>query len=447
MKIAIIGSGYVGLVSGVCLASVGHEVICVDINENIVNCLNESKPHIYELGLTTILEEVRFSNRFKATTDLNMALDQVEIAIIAVGTPSKNGVIDLGYIRKISKQIGEYIKINNRHISIVVKSTVIPGTTDTVVREEIEKSSGKRFPAFGLGMNPEFLREGEAIEDFSNPDRIVLGYEDDKTLDRLQELYSHWNVEKVCVNTRTAEMIKYASNCLLATQISAINEMANLSAAVGGIDILDVVNGVHLDKRWSPTLPNGSRVSPKILTYHIPGCGFGGSCFPKDVQALRSLGGNYGLTMSLLDAVLRVNDNQPFEVVNIIERELLSLAQKKILVLGLAFKPGTDDVRESATGKIINGLVQKRAEVIAHDPIAIDNFKACMDDNLVNHVCFVEKWIDYVEKCDVILIATNWPEYFRLNELNLKGKIIFDSRRMFKSIELEGSTYLSIGMR
>ena len=345
----VVGTGYVGLVSGVCLAAKGHYVTCVDINPNVVAKLNKGVPHIYECGLEELLKDSLNARQFSATTDLHAGLKTADLVIIAVGTPTRDGVIDLTYVREAARSIGAYMKATGRSLAVVVKSTVVPGTTDTVVKQEIEAALGLKFPAFGLGMNPEFLREGEAIVDFMEPDRIVLGHEDNRTLALLEELYAPWSCDKVRVNTRTAELIKYANNALLATQISAINEIANLSAAVGGIDIMDVVRGVALDKRWSPVV-DGKRVSPPILDYLIPGCGFGGSCFPKDVKALRSQGRNLGLEMSLLNSVLEVNDAQPDQVVRILESHLGDLAGRRVLVLGLAFKPGTDDVRESASG-------------------------------------------------------------------------------------------------
>ena len=199
MRLAIVGTGYVGQVSGICLAAAGHHVVCVDINPSIVARLNAGEPTIYEKGLPELLKEVREAGRFSATADLKAALMGVGLIIIAVGTPSENGVIDLTYVRAVAREIGEFIGRSDRRLSVVVKSTVVPGTTDTVVREEIERSSGKRLGEFGLGMNPEFLREGEAIEDFANPDRIVLGYEDEETLARLEELYEPWSVDKVRV--------------------------------------------------------------------------------------------------------------------------------------------------------------------------------------------------------------------------------------------------------
>jgi UDPglucose 6-dehydrogenase/GDP-mannose 6-dehydrogenase len=446
MQIAIVGTGYVGLVSGVCLAAKGHHVTCVDINPDIVTRLNEGRPHIYEKGLPELLSSVRSKGLFEAATDLEVALDKVDIVMLAVGTPSEDGVIDLRFVLEAARQIGAYIGSHDKHISVVVKSTVIPGTTDTVVRAAIEEASGKSFPSFGLGMNPEFLREGEAIEDFIEPDRIILGCEDARTRQRLETLYAPWSADKLHVNTRTAELIKYANNALLATQISAINEIANLAASLGGIDIMDVVRGVHLDKRWNPFAPDGSRVSPQILTYLVPGCGFGGSCFPKDVQAIRSLGEQLGLPMNMMNAVLDVNDSQPKQVLNIIEHDFPDVAGKSVLVLGLAFKPETDDVRESASLKIIDTLLAKGAKVAAHDPVASKNFKKALGAS-ADEILFVDDWKRQIANVDVVIVATKWKQYETLSGIDLQGKLLFDARRMFAPTELTNAAYRSIGRR
>lgn len=445
MNVAIVGTGYVGLVSGVCLAAKGHRVRCVDINAEIVERLNAGKPHIYEHGLETLLRAVLDSGEFTATTDLESALDASDVIIVAVGTPAENGVIDLRYVLEAARGIGRYLATCDRHLSIVVKSTTIPGTTDTDVRRALEEASGKKFPAFGLGMNPEFLREGEAIEDFMEPDRIVLGTEDLPTLQRLEELYEPWDVDKIRCNTRSAEMIKYANNALLATQISAVNEIANLAATLGGIDVMDVLKGVHSDKRWNPIGAQG-RVSPAILTYLVPGCGFGGSCFPKDVQALRSQGMQAGLPMQLLNAVLDVNEAQPRQVIEILEREISSVNGRTVLVLGLAFKPGTDDVRESASLKIVQSLVEKGAHVVAFDPVATENFKAALGPSS-SAVTWADSWADRVADADVIVLATRWPEFGELSGMDLSGKVLFDARHMFKRSEMNAESYLSIGTR
>ena len=446
MNITIIGTGYVGLVSGVCLASRGHNVTCVDINLEIVEKLNKGEVTIYEKDLKSLLKKTLLENKFRATTDLGQALQSASIVIIAVGTPSlDNGLIDLSYIKKVSQTLGRYIGSTNRFVTVIVKSTVIPGTTDGLVREEIEKFSSKKIGQFGLGMNPEFLREGNAVDDFINPDRIILGYESDKTCLLLKELYKSWNVDKLYVNTRTAELIKYANNMMLATQISATNELANLAFALGGIDIMDVVKGVQMDKRWNPIV-NGSRINPEILRYLIPGCGFGGSCFTKDINALKLQGKSLGVKMSVADSILDTNNNQPYQVVKILESEFKNLFKKKILILGVAFKPETDDVRESPTIKIVTDLLRKKALVSAHDPVAVENFKSTFK-SISSNIDFVKNWKSKINDSDIIIITTPWSEYSSLNDIDFKGKIVIDAKRAFSSNYFKNATYRSIGRR
>ena len=248
------------------------------------------------------------------------------------------------------------------------------------------------------------------------------------------------------MNTRTAELIKYANNALLATQISAVNEIANLAAAIGGIDVMDVVKGVHLDKRWNPILQEGNRASPAILTYLVPGCGFGGSCFPKDVQALRSQGLQQGLPMAMLSAVLDVNDAQPLQVLDIIRRDIPDLRGRRVLVLGLAFKPGTDDVRESASLKIVAALLAASASVSAHDPVAIEPFRRALGDEAVR-VRFVSSWEPHVADAEIVIVATRWPEYGAVIRADLSGKVLFDARRMYRADDVIGANYMTIGRR
>ena len=446
MKLAVLGTGYVGLVSGVCLAAKGHDVTCVDLRDDVVASLNAGTPHIHERDLPALLKEVLAAGRFRATRSLNEALAGRELVLVAVGTPSHNGRIDLSYIETAARELAQWIAQNPGHLSIVIKSTVVPGTTDTFVRETIERASGKRLGDFGLGMNPEFLREGEAVEDFMQPDRIVFGYEDARTLARFDELYAPWTCEKLAVNSRTAELIKYANNCLLATQISAVNEIANLAASIGGIDVMDVMHGVHLDRRWNPILPDGARANPQILSYLIPGCGFGGSCFPKDVQALRSQGESAGLEMRILNGVLAVNDAQPAQVVRLLQRQWASLAGRRVLVLGLAFKPDTDDIRQSASRGIIAGLLANGGEVTAHDPVAAANARREWSDLAVT---YVDDWERAITAHDAIVVATRWPEYARLKEpgmrSGLKGKTVVDARRFFGRDDFPDSSYHAIG--
>ena len=267
MKVSVIGTGYVGLVSGACLAERGHEVTCVDIDADKVDRINRAISPIHERGLSELLG-ANIGKRLRATTDLRSAIGDTDISLLAVGTPFDGQQIDLSYVKEVSRQIGVALRARSGYHVVTVKSTVVPGTTDEVVRPILERESGKVAGAdFGVGMNPEFLREGEAIEDFMNPDRIVLGGLDDRTHATMQELYSPFaGVDVLRTSNKTAEMIKYASNSLLATLISFSNEIANLCTEMGGVDVVDVLRGVHLYRRVSPLLPGGKRVRPGITT-------------------------------------------------------------------------------------------------------------------------------------------------------------------------------------
>jgi len=446
MQITVVGSGYVGLVSGVCLAAKGHDVVCVDVRADVVEQLNRGRAHIHEAGLPSLLRDVLAQRRFRAQASLDDVVEKSDLVLIAVGTPSANGKIDLRAVENAATEVGSRLRAE-RYCAVVVKSTVVPGTTDTVVREWIEHAAGLQVGQFGLGMNPEFLREGNAIEDFMNPDRIVLGHEDAATLRRLQEAYAPWDCDKLAVNTRTAEMIKYANNCLLATQISAVNELANLCFALGGIDAQQVLAGVHFDRRWNPVV-GGERARPDILTYLVPGCGFGGSCFPKDVQALRTLGREHGQPMCLLQAVLDINERQPGQVVALLQAHAAPLEGRKVLVLGLAFKPETDDVRESASLSIIRHLIRAGCEVATHDPAAAANARR---ELYPLPVTFLGEWEPALPRFDVIIVATKWREYARLAHTDLasqiRGKWIVDPRRMLRADDFAQGTYLTIGHR
>jgi UDPglucose 6-dehydrogenase len=445
MNITVIGTGYVGLVSGVCLASKGHNVTCVDIRKDVVENLNKGILHIYERGLEQLLHQVIKDNYFRVTTNINEALNQSNVIILAVGTPSENGKIDLTQIKKASIEIGNYIKKSDEFISVIIKSTVIPTTTDTFIKNIIEETSGKKLGDFGLGMNPEFLREGEAVIDFINPDRIVIGYEDEQTKQYLEEIYSSWDCDKIYVNTRTAEMIKYTNNTLLANLISINNELANLASEIGNIDYNNVIKGVISDKRWSPIIKN-KRITPSITTYFTPGAGFGGSCFPKDIQAIRTQGEDLGLSMDITNAVLNINEIQPSRVLNTLKKRYSNLTDKNILLLGLAFKPGTDDIRESSSLKILSSLLNHNIKVIAHDPIAVEHTKK---QHYNSGLTFTNNWIKEINNVDVIIIGTNWSEYLKLKDyfslIKEKNILLFDTKRLFTITEIKDINYLTFG--
>jgi len=446
MNILIIGCGYVGLVTGVSLAKQGNDVTCIEKNEAIINSINRGIPHIHEKDMTLFLEEVIDSKLFRVSNVFPDSNKKIDLIIIAVGTPSlSDGSIDLSYVKVAARDSALFIKNSTTKISIVIKSTVIPGTTDTLVKSEIEKYSGKIFPEFGLGMNPEFLREGSAINDFNHPDRIVLGFEDSYTRDLLEKLYKPWNVDKLFVSTRTAEMIKYTNNALLACQISIINELANLTYRIGGVDIMDVVQGISLDKRWNPILKSGKRINPDILKYLIPGSGFGGSCFPKDVKAISNLGLSKGYPMAILDAVLSINSKQPGEVINVLKTKISNLKAVNILVLGISFKEFSDDIRDSTAIKIIEHLLDNKANITAHDPACVENFKKKMP-HIYSKISITEDWKSCIKQNEVIVVTTKWTDYLDLLQEDLKDKIFLDVRRMFEAKNFKNAIYLTIGL-
>lgn len=431
MKVAVVGTGYVGLVSGVCLSAKGHEVTCVDNDAAKVKMINNAQSPIYEDGLDDLLRD-NIGGRLNATSDLYGAVINAEISLLAVGTPFDGSEIDLTYVRQVAREIGTALKDRDDYHVVIVKSTVVPGTTNDVVTPLLEEFSGKKAGKdFGIGMNPEFLREGAAIGDFMNPDRIVLGGIDERALDLMAELYAPFTgVDVLRTNCKTAEMIKYTSNSLLATLISFSNEIGNLSAALGDIDALDVMKGVHLDKRVSPILENGERVVPALTTYIEAGCGFGGSCFPKDVKALIAHGESAGQSMSLLNAVIDINKVQPAQMMDRLHKHYPDLNGKNIAVLGLAFKPGTDDMRESPAIPIVEQLASEKAVIRAFDPIAQEQAQKTFSNINMTYCQSVEETLENV---DAVLLLTRWPEFADLaDKVATLGSdpLVVDGRRM-----------------
>jgi UDPglucose 6-dehydrogenase/GDP-mannose 6-dehydrogenase len=415
MKVSIIGTGYVGLVTGVCLAEKGHQVVCVDVDREKVDKINQAIPPIYERGSEELLEK-NVNVNLRATTDLHKSVIETDVSLIAVGTPFDGSEIDLTYIKEVSYQIGKALQDKSAYHVVVVKSTVVPGTTDDVVRPILEEASGKKAGVdFGVGMNPEFLREGEAIQDFMFPDRIVLGGIDDKSINALEELYSVFDgVEKLRTNCKTAEMIKYTANSLLATMISFSNEIGNLCTTLGGTDVVEVMWGVHLDKRLSPIMPNGDRIVPSFTTYLEAGCGFGGSCFPKDVKALIAHGEKFGRPMRLLDAVIQINEQQPQQVLSLLKKYFPSLKGVRIAVLGLAFKPGTDDMRESPAIPIVKDLLAQEAEIKAYDPVAKQEAQKLFGNHQIG---YCDDLAQALQNVQAVILLTRWEEFRRIPEL------------------------------
>jgi UDPglucose 6-dehydrogenase len=434
MDISIVGTGYVGLVSGTCLAARGHRVVCVDVDEDKVAQINSGVSPIHEKGLEDLLRRTVGSN-LSATIDLAEAVRESEISLIAVGTPFNGEEIDLRFVRGASRQIGEALRDRQGYHVVVVKSTVVPGTTDEVVRPILEEASGKRAGRdFGVGMNPEFLREGEAVEDFMEPDRIVLGGLDERTLDVLQDMYAVFpQADILRTGNKTAEMIKYTANSLLATVISFSNEIANFCTALGDIDVVDVMRGVHLDKRICPRGEDGTRIIPGFTTYLEAGCGFGGSCFPKDVNALIVHGRKAGSPMRILEAAIRVNEEQPGQILSLLHRHFSSLEGVRLAVLGLAFKPGTDDMRESPSIPIIQSLLEQKAKIKAYDPVAGSEARKIFGNTTIE---YPEELAEAVKGVQAVILLTRWEEFRSLPQL-LNGQssppLLVDGRRMFAS--------------
>lgn len=446
MKVSVIGIGYVGIVTGACLADKGHKVICVDIDEEKVRKINQSIPPIYERGLAELLKK-NVPENLSATVDLQRAVLETEISLIAVGTPFDGKEIDLTQVKEVSRQVGKGLACKTDYHVVAVKSTVVPGTTDGVVLSLLEESSGKRAGIdFGLGMNPEFLREGEAVEDFLIPDRIVIGGIDSRSRDTLKGLYASFpGTDIIVTNNKTAEMTKYTSNALLATMISFSNEIGNMCAATGGIDVEEVMAGVFLDKRFCPILNTGERIVPQFTTYLKAGCGFGGSCFPKDVKALIAYGKRVDGDMSLLQAVLKVNEDQPRKVVSLLKKEFPSLQGVPVAVLGLAFKPGTDDVRESPSIPIIQNLLDLGASIKAYDPVAMNEAKKILGTQRVE---FCDDLYQAVSHVEAVVLITAWEAFRTLPEYlaGLNPQPLFiDGRRMLNKTSI--ARYRGIGMR
>lgn len=410
MKICIVGTGYVGLVTGVCFASLGHDVQCVDVDKTRVDNINKGIPPIYEEGLEAMLQDVLAKGKLRCTDNLEEGVRSSEISFICVGTPSGLlGDIDLRYIEEVGKDIGRFL--GDEYHQIVMKSTVVPGTTEYSLLPLIESTSGKKAGKdFGIAMNPEFLREGTAIKDFLYPDRIVVGGIDEQSTEGVARLYEGFDAPLLRTNPRTAEMIKYATNSFLATKISFINEIGNICKSLG-IDSYEVAKGLGMD----------SRVSPSFLK---AGLGFGGSCFPKDVKAIVGKAKEVYYHPQVLNAALSLNETQPLRLVRLLEDKVGDIRGKDVVILGLAFKPGTDDMREAPSIKIINSLLKKGSRVHATDPKAIENTKEIVGER----ISYYEDPLKALEKSDKVLIVTEWDEY-RSEEL-YKGKMVFDGRNI-----------------
>jgi UDPglucose 6-dehydrogenase len=417
MDISIVGTGYVGLPAGTGLASKGdHNITCVDIDEEKVEKINSGECPIYEDGLPEMLEEIVEKGKLEATTDTTQAVQNSEITLLAVGTPmNEDGTINLDYIKQAAEDIGEGLKDKDGYHVVVVKSTVVPKTTEEEVIPRLEEKSGKKAGEdFGVCMNPEFLREGTALDDFLNPDRIVIGELDEQSGNKIEEMYSEFDTQKIRTSLKAAELIKYTANSLLATKISFINEIGNLCKKLN-IDVYEVADGAGSDHRINRDFLNS-------------GAGFGGSCFPKDVRAIMNFAEEEGTEANLLKQTIEVNQKQKTKLVELLKERFEDLSDKEIAVLGLAFKPGTDDIRESPAIDIISELKEEGANITGYDPKAIENMKEVHPE-----IKYSESKEEALEDADGALIVTDWDEFnqITLEDLSLmKNQIILEGRRM-----------------
>jgi UDPglucose 6-dehydrogenase len=420
-SVSVVGGGYVGLVTAVCFAHLGNTVTIIDVDENKVSLINKGIPPIYEAGLEDLLQD-NIDRRLNATTSYE-CIPNSDITIICVGTPpNPDGSSDMQFIRSSAMFIGNALKNKDGYHVVAVKSTVPPGTCENIVVPEVLHHSGRNHETLGFCMNPEFLREGRAIEDFLHPDRVVVGFSDERAGKMLQNLYAPLDAPILTTSLTAAEMIKYTANSFLAMKISFSNEIGNICKKLG-IDVYDVMEGAGLDHRIGPYFLNA-------------GAGFGGSCFPKDVSALISLAREIGEYPTLLQAVIEVNEKQPLRMLDMVRKRIGNLKGKKIAVLGLAFKDNTDDIRDSRSIPVIQGLIDGGANVCAFDPLASDQMK-----KIFPSVSYTRSASDALESAECCLIMTEWPEFSLLSDEFLKMKqppVIIEGRRMIEREDVEG---------
>ncbi len=406
MNISIIGTGYVGLVTGACFAQLGHHVTCIDIDPDKIQKINQGISPIYEEGLDTLL--TNYKNRITATTEYQTIMN-TDVTFLCVGTPSNtDGSLDISYLTEATIHIAQILKMKKTAHVVVVKSTVLPGTTQELILPLLEQHTGKKVGIdIGLAMNPEFLKEGVAVQDFLKPDRIVIGLYDEHSRKILRELYKDFTCPVLETTLSAAEMIKYASNAFLATKISFINEIGNLCKKQG-IDTYEVAEGMGLDKRIGrPFLDSG--------------IGWGGSCFPKDVDALISWAKQKKEQARIIEQTKAVNIDQPLRLIQILQKHIPHLKGKTIGILGLAFKPDTDDIRESRAIPIVTELLRTKAHVKAYDPQAMENFKKLFP---TIHYCDSAK---EALSSDAVLIITKWKEF---TTLDYTSTLVIDGRRL-----------------
>lgn len=437
MKTSIVGTGYVGLVTGTCFSEVGIEVTCIDIDEKKIDGLRKGIMPIYEPGLEKMVIRNQEKGRLQFSTRLSESLNGCQAVFIAVGTPpGEDGSADLKYVLAVAREIGENI---NDYIVVITKSTVPVGTAQ-LVKKEVKKALDERGVKidFDVASNPEFLKEGAAINDFMKPDRIVVGVESERAKETLAKLYNPFLLNGhpvIFMDVPSAEMTKYAANSMLATKISFMNDIANLCEIMGA-DVNMVRKGIGSD----------SRIGNKFI---YPGAGYGGSCFPKDVKALIKTAKENGYQMDVLESVERVNERQKSVIVDKVKKHFNDqIKGKQFAVWGLSFKPNTDDMREAPSLVVIESLLEMGASIRAYDPVAMDETK----HSLGNRIHYASNEYETLEGCDALILMTEWSDFkvpdFKKIESLLKNKVIFDGRNIYNAKDLvsKGYSYYGIGI-
>ncbi|HLI45787.1 MAG TPA: UDP-glucose/GDP-mannose dehydrogenase family protein [Geobacterales bacterium] len=420
--ISFFGLGYVGIVTAACFASKGFKVLAYDVDKKKVELLNEGKSHIFEPGLDKLIKESVDKGKLKGVYDPFEAVLNSDMTFITVGTPSKqDGSIDLKFVDSASKMIGEALKLKDKWHLTVVKSTVIPGTTNKVVRRNIEILSRKKYDEeFGVCSNPEFLREGSAVEDTFNPDRLVIGGDEKSVnfLKRFYEMFYNPLPPTIITTAENSELIKYANNAFLAMKVSFINMISRICQKLPNGDIEVIAKGIGLDKRIGPLFLRA-------------GAGWGGSCWPKDLNALKKFAEELELKLPLVDATIEVNNTQPLIMIDLAKEELKDLKGKTISVLGLSFKPNTDDVRDAVSIKIINNLLEEGAIVKVYDPKAMENIYRIFQDKLT----YAGSAIECIKNSDCAMLVTEWDEFKRMTPedylKNMRNPFLIDGRRIY----------------
>lgn len=436
MRIAIVGTGYVGLVSGACFAEMGLDITCVDTDTRKIEALNAGQIPIYEPGLEELVRRNVAAGRLHFTTDLAECLDRVEVVFSAVGTPpGEDGAADLSQVMTVARTFGQHL----HHYTLLVTKSTVPVGTARRIREVIDEELRKRGceVPFDVASNPEFLKEGAAIKDFMSPDRVVVGVDSERARQLMARLYRPFlinNFRVLFMDIASAEMTKYAANAMLATRISFMNDIANLCDRVGA-DVEMVRKGIGSD----------ARIGNKFL---YPGCGYGGSCFPKDVKALARTAREQGYTMQVIEAVERVNEAQKSIVFEKLQRALGDLAGRRVAIWGVAFKPETDDVREAPATEVIRRLLEAGAEVVICDPVAVAEFRRRHADLQVRTA---RTMYEAAEGADAVALLTEWkefrmPDWIRLRE-SMRGDVVVDGRNIYDKQEVRtaGFRYFGIG--